>query len=157
MRAGARSASGRARGSSRITISTRSCGVSRRSIAKSQTALWRVDDERRRRLLRRVLSAVAPHAQIGLFLVAPEALDRAEPAAIFADHHARLGRSHLLIGAGLQELADPQPAGVAGRALGRQRVVGADHLVAIGDIGVRPEEESAVILEAVEIAARRRG
>src|SRR5713101_1870673 len=138
MRAGARSASGRARGSSRITISTRSCGVSRRSIAKSQTALWRVDDERRRRLLGRVLAAVAPHAQIGLFLVAPEALDRAESAAIFPDHRACLGGLHLLIGAGLQELADPQPAGIAGGPLGRQRVVGADHLVAIGDVGLGP-------------------
>src|SRR5712691_10325464 len=99
-------------------------------------------------LLRRVLAAVAPHAQIGLFLVAPEALDRAEPAAIFPDHRARLGRFYLLVGAGLQELADPEPAGIAGSALGRQHVVGADHLVAISDVGLFPEKQRAVILEA---------
>src|SRR5262249_18579080 len=37
----------------------------------------------------------------------PKALDRAEPAAVFADHDARFGGSVLLPGAGLQELADP--------------------------------------------------
>src|SRR3954453_1594409 len=88
-------------------------------------------------LLRRVLAAVAADAQIGLLLVAPEALDRAEAAAIFADHRARLRGFYLLIGAGLQELADPQPAGIAGRTLGRQRMVGAYHLVAVGDISLR--------------------
>src|SRR5579863_5268031 len=41
---------------------------------------------RGRPLLRRVLAPIAPDPQIGLFLVAPEALDRAQPAAIFADH-----------------------------------------------------------------------
>src|SRR5437588_802502 len=94
----------------------------------------------RKELLRRVLAAVAPHPQIGLFLVAPEALDRTEPATIFADHRARLGRLHLLIGAGLEELADPEPTGIAGSALGRQRMVGADHLVAIGDVGLGAEK-----------------
>src|SRR5205823_3273405 len=94
-----------------------------------------------------VLPSVAADAQIGLFLVAPEALDRAEPAAIFADRRARLRGLHFLIGAGLQELADPQAASVARRALGRQRVVGADHLVPIGDVGLGPEKQRAVILQ----------
>src|SRR5436190_10225920 len=83
----------------------------------------------RQRSLRRVLPAVAADAEIGLLLVAPEALDGAEPAAIFADHDAGLRGFDLLIGAGLEELADPQAAGVAGGALGRQGVVGADYLV----------------------------
>ena len=45
--------------------------------------------------------------------MAPEALDGAEPAAIFADDGTRLGGPDLLIGAGLQKLADPEAAGVA--------------------------------------------
>src|SRR5882762_1230722 len=105
-------------------------------------------------LLRCVLPPVAADPQVALFLVAPEALDRAKPAAIFADHHARLRGLNLLVGAGLQKLADPEAAGVARGALGRQRVVGADHLVAIGDVGLGAEEEGAVVAEAVEIAAR---
>src|SRR5215472_16698372 len=86
--------------------------------------------------------------------MAPEALDGTEAAAIFADHRARLGGPDFLIGAGLQKLADPQAAGVAGGALCRERVVGADHLVAEGDVGFGAEEQRSVILEAVEIAAR---
>src|SRR5260370_39225642 len=82
-------------------------------------------------LLRRVLPPIAPHPEVGLFLVAPEAFDRAEAAAIFADHRARFGGPHLLVGAGLQKLADPEAPGVARRAPGRQRVGGADHLVAV--------------------------
>src|SRR5487761_1333293 len=101
-------------------------------------------------LLRRVFAAVAADAQIGLLLVAPETLDRAEPAAIFADPGAGFRGFDFLVGAGLEELADPQAAGVARRTLGRQRMVGADHLVAIGDVGVRPEKDRAVIVQAVE-------
>jgi hypothetical protein len=41
-------------------------------------------------------------------LVAPEALDRAEAAAIFADHCAGFGGLDLLVDAGLEELADPE-------------------------------------------------
>src|SRR5439155_26034933 len=78
--------------------------------------------------LRRVLPSVAADAQIGLFLVPPEAFDRAEPAAIFADRHARLGSLHFLIGARLEVFAEPEAAGVSCRALGRQRVVRADDL-----------------------------
>src|ERR1700732_330611 len=104
--------------------------------------------------LRRVLAPVPPHPQVGLLLVAPEALDGAEAAAVLADHGAGLGGLDLLVGAGLQELADPEAAGVARRSLGRQCVVGADHLVAIGDVGLGPEKEGAVVLQALEILAR---
>src|SRR6185437_1446323 len=107
--------------------------------------------------LRRVLSAVAPHAQIGLFLMAPEAFDSAEAAAVFADHRARFGGFDFLIGARLKELADPEAAGIAGGALGRERVVGADHLVAVRDVGALAEKECAVIAQAAEIAARVAG
>src|SRR5688500_2142252 len=86
-----------------------------------------------------ILTAVAPQAQVGLLLVAPEALDGAQARAVLAHLHRRLGRD-LLVGAGLQELADPQPARVARRTERGQRVVGADHLVAVGDVGLRAEE-----------------
>ena len=64
-------------------------------------------------LFRRVTPAVAADAEVGLFLVAPEALDRAEAAAVFADHRAGFRRPDLLVGTGFQELADPETAGVA--------------------------------------------
>src|ERR1044072_2375144 len=48
-----------------------------------------------------VLAPVAPQAQVGLFLVPPEALDRAEARAVLAHFHPRLGRD-LLVGGGLQ-------------------------------------------------------
>src|ERR1700732_4594889 len=97
--------------------------------------------------LRRVLAPVPPHPQVGLLLVAPEALDGAEAAAVFADHGARLGGLDLLVGAGLEELADPEAAGVARGALGRQGVVGADHLVPVRDVSLWAEKEGAVILQ----------
>src|SRR6185295_19169199 len=100
-----------------------------------------------------VLPAVAAQAQIGLLLVAPEALDGAQARAVLAHFHARLGRD-LLVGAGLQELADPEAAGVARGAQGRERVVGADDLVAVGDVGFRPEEERAVVPHPVQKISR---
>ena len=55
--------------------------------------------------------------------MAEKALQHAEPRAVFADHGAGLVGEHLLVGAGLEELADPQAAGVARGLPGRQRVV----------------------------------
>jgi hypothetical protein len=57
--------------------------------------------------------AVAPHPDVGLLAVAGEAFQRAQPRAVFADHRGGLVGQHLLVGAGLEELADPQAAGVA--------------------------------------------
>ena len=74
-----------------------------------------------------------------------EVLDGAQAAAVLADQRARSGIGDPLIGDGLDELAHPQAARVAGRALGGQRVVGADDLVAVGDVGHRPEEQGAVV------------
>src|SRR5215831_17309658 len=82
-----------------------------------------------------VTPAIAAHAHIGLLGMTEEAFEHAQARAVFADHGARVVGQYLLERAGLEELADPQPAGVARRLLGRQRVVGADHLVAVGDIG----------------------
>jgi hypothetical protein len=65
------------------------------------------------------------------------------------DHHARLGRA-LLVGHGLEELADPEAASVAGSAPSRQGVVGADHLVAVGDVGLLAEEQRAVVGEPLQ-------
>ena len=97
-------------------------------------------------LLGHVFPPVAADAQVGLLLVSPEAFDRAEAAAVFADQRAGLGGPDLLVGAGLQELADPEAAGVTRRAPGRQRVVGADHFVAVGNVGLGAEKEGAVVL-----------
>jgi hypothetical protein len=82
--------------------------------------------------------------------MADEALQHAQPRAVFADHRRRLVGQDLLVAVGLQELADPEPAGVAPGLLGRQRVVGADHLVAIGDVGAGPEEQRAVAGHVLE-------
>src|SRR6185312_12412653 len=104
----------------------------------------------RRLPVRHVAAAVTAHAHIGLLSVRDKAFQHAEPRADFADLGARLVGQHLLIGAGLDELADPQPAGEARVLLGRQRVVGADHLVAVGDIGAWPEKQRAIIFHVGE-------
>src|SRR5919204_1467164 len=112
---------------------------------------------RRRRFFLRaepdVLPAVAAQAQVGLLLVPPEALDGTQARAVLADLHARLRRD-LLVGAGLHELADPETARVARGAERGQRVIGADHLVAIGDVGLRSEEQRAVVAQMLEEVAR---
>src|SRR5712672_657187 len=104
--------------------------------------------------LRGVLAAVAADAQIGLFLVAPEAFDRAQPAAILPDHRARLRCLHFLVGARLEELADPEPARITGRALCRQGVVGADDLVTVRYVGFGAEKQRTVILQPLQVAPR---
>src|ERR1700733_11280979 len=97
-----------------------------------------------------VTAAVAADADIGLFGMRDETFEHAQPRVVFADHGARRVGEHFLVGAGLQEFSDPQSSGIARRLLGRQRVIRADHLVAIGDIGARPKEQRAVILHVVE-------
>ena len=91
-------------------------------------------------------ASVAAHAQVGLLLVrrrSPRARRAASSTSpIITDASSRLDP---LVRAGLEELADPEPAGVAGGAPRRQRVVRADHLVAVGDVRLRPEEEGAVV------------
>src|ERR1700758_91079 len=54
-----------------------------------------------------IASAISAHAYVGLLGVSVEALEHAEPRTIFADHRTRFIGQHFLIGAGLQELADP--------------------------------------------------
>src|SRR5215475_10573510 len=97
-----------------------------------------------------VAAAVAAHAHVGLLGVRREAFEDTQPRAVFADLRRSLVGEHLLIGAGLEELADPQPAGVARRLPGRQRMIGADHLVTIGDVGARPQEQRPVVLHVGE-------
>ena len=97
-----------------------------------------------------VAAAVAADADVGLFGVADEAFEHAEPRAVFADHRGGLVGQDALVAVGLQELADPEAAGVAAGLLGRQRVVGADHLVAVGDVGARAEEQRAVGVHVLE-------
>src|SRR5262245_37083280 len=116
--------------------SRRKEGVRASSIAGSLDGL-RIGD---------VASAIAAHAYVGLLGVGEEAFEDAQPRTILANERARLVGEHLLVGAGLEELSDPESAGVARRLLGRQRVIGPDHLVAVGDVGARAEEQGAVVL-----------
>jgi len=55
------------------------------------------------------------------------------------------GRRHALVGAGLEELAHPQPTGVARRAACGQDVVGANAFVAVGDGGLFADEKRAIV------------
>ncbi len=79
-----------------------------------------------------------------------KSLEDAEPRAVFPDLRGRLVGQHFLIRAGLEELSDPEAAGIACCLLGRQRVIGADHLVAIGDVGARAQEQRAVVFHVGE-------
>ena len=76
--------------------------------------------------------------------MADEAFQHAQPRAVLADHCRGLIGHHLLITVCFQKLANPQPTSVAPCLFRRQRVVGADHLVAIRDIGARAKEQRAV-------------
>ncbi len=82
---------------------------------------------------------IAPHAQVGLRLMARETLKFTEARAILSNRRSRF-RCHTLVGTGFDELADPEAARVTSRKLGRQRVIRADYFVAIGNIGFRPEK-----------------
>src|SRR4051812_5231159 len=62
-----------------------------------------------------------------------------------------------LVRAGLEELADPQPARVAGGAERRQHVVGADRLVAVGHGRLRAEEERAVVAQVEPVVLELAG
>src|SRR5262245_59861559 len=87
-----------------------------------------------------IAPTVAAHAHIGLLGVGGEALEHAQPRAVLADARRGFVGENLLVGAGLEEFSHPQPAGIARGLFGRQRVVGPDHIVAVGDVGARPKE-----------------
>src|SRR6202042_2988990 len=76
-----------------------------------------------------VASAIAPDANVGLFGMPGKSFQHAESGAVFSDPRRCGVVEHSLVGHRLQEFADPQTTCVAGRLLGRQRVVGADDLV----------------------------
>lgn len=76
--------------------------------------------------------------------MACEALEGAKPGAFLADNQ-RGGFADSLIRACLQEFADPKAARVASSALGGQGVIGTNDLVAVGNIGLRAEEQSAKV------------
>ena len=113
-----------------------------------------IPDHSTARRIGHVPAAVAAHAHVRLFGVAGETFEHAQPRAIGADHRRGLVGQHLLIRHRLHEFADPQAAGVARGESRRQRVVGADHLVAVGDVGARPEEQRAVVLHVLEEIVR---
>src|SRR5215211_41386 len=56
----------------------------------------------------------------------------------------------LLVGDSFGELTDPKPTGVPGGAVGRQDVVGSYGLVGVSHCRVFPEEERAVVGEALK-------
>src|SRR4051812_43797591 len=56
-----------------------------------------------------IAAAVSAHPHVGLLGVGREAFENAQPRAIFADHRTGLVGHYLLIGAGLEEFADPEP------------------------------------------------
>src|SRR5580704_14443876 len=104
----------------------------------------------RRLAVRHVAAAVAAHADIGLFGMRNKTFEHAQPRADLADPGAGLVGEHFLIGAGFEEFADPQAAGIARGLFGRQRMIGADDFIAIGNIGARAEEQRAVVFHVVE-------
>ena len=85
-----------------------------------------------------------------------KAFEGAQPRAIFADLHRRFF-GNALVGAGLDELAHPQTAGIARGPAGRQGVVGADHLVAVRNVGFRPQEQGPVVAHVVQEILRVAG
>src|SRR5262245_11019998 len=97
-----------------------------------------------------VAAAVAAHADIRLFSVTEETFEHAQSRAIFADHGAGFVGQNFLVGTRLHEFADPQTASIARRLFRRQRVVGADHLVTIGNVGPWPKEQRTEVSHAVE-------
>src|SRR4029079_12183342 len=60
-------------------------------------------------------------------------------------------RRQPLVGDGLEELADPKAAGIARGLPGRERMIGADTLVAVGDRAFLAQEEAAVVPEPGEV------
>ena len=97
--------------------------------------------------------AVLRHADVAAARVALEVLDPALTRADLADHGARRLVA-LLEGDGLEELPDPEPAGVARRAAGREDVIRADRLVAVRDGRRLAEEERTVVPHPLEVPAR---
>nr|GFC74681.1 hypothetical protein [Tanacetum cinerariifolium] len=108
----------------------------------------------RRAGVRHVLMAIATHADVGLLAMPGEAFQGAQARAVLTDHRGGFVGGDLLIGAGLDEFADPQTAGVSRRFLGRQGVVGTDHLVAERDVGARPQEQRAEVAHVFEEEVR---
>jgi hypothetical protein len=93
---------------------------------------------------------IAPHPDVALLGMPHEPLQHAQPRAILPHERRRLIGQNPLIGMGFQELANPKPTGIPARPLRRQRVVRPDHLVAIGHVRPRPEEQRAVIRHVLE-------
>src|SRR5207302_430689 len=88
-----------------------------------------------------VAAPVATDADVGPLGVPGEALQGAEPRAAAAEQRRHLVGQDPLIRASLEELADPEAAGVPRGLPRRQRVVGADDLVAEGNISPWAEEK----------------
>src|SRR4051812_16833090 len=82
-----------------------------------------------------------------------EVLDPALSRADLSDRRARLLVA-LLVGDGLEKLADPETARVPRRAGGRKDVIRADRLVAVRDGRSLAEEQRAVVAHPVEEPAR---
>ncbi len=86
--------------------------------------------------------------------VSLEELDARGAAAQLAEAGARSHVGDLLVGDGAQVLPHPETPGVARGAARGEHVVGADHLVAVGDAGALAEEQRAVVVHLLQRLAR---
>lgn len=94
--------------------------------------------------IRYVFASITTDAHVALLGMAHESLQHAQTRAVFTNQSRGFIGEDLLVGVRFQELANPEAAGVAPGLSGRQGVVGADHLVAVGHMGSRPQKQGSV-------------
>ena len=86
-----------------------------------------------------------------------KAFDRTQSRTVLTDHDRCLIREDPLIGTGLHEFADPQPAGVARSPFRRQRMVGTDYFIAVGYVCSGPQKERAIVGQVLQKIIRISG
>ena len=96
---------------------------------------------------------VSGHPHLGGDGVGEHAFDAALAGGDAGDFDGGFA-GHALIGDGFEEFADPDTAGVAGRAARRQNVICADGFVAVGDGGFLADEERAVVGQVGQVIVR---
>jgi hypothetical protein len=94
--------------------------------------------------IRHIFAAVPTDADVALFGMAHKSLKQAQTRTVFANHGSGFIGEDLLVGVGFQELANPEATGITPGPSGRQGVVGPNHLVAVGDMGSRTQEQRSI-------------
>src|SRR5271165_2385624 len=97
-----------------------------------------------------VTATVAAYSYVGLLSVGQKSLQHAQARAVLAKHGGGFIGEHLLVGASLDKFADPEAACVARRFARGQRVVGADHFIAISHVRPRAKKQRTVVLHVLE-------